>query len=82
MKYPADQAGSSVIPTESVIAINDIGNEAVVPTNTKRTPATGQESQFHPGRSLPMMPVGRSRVAGLPRQLLGYRKPAPVNLPL
>jgi hypothetical protein len=70
----ADQAESSVIPTESGMAVDEIGNEAVVPTNTKRAPATGQENEDHPGKSLPMMTVDRARVAGLPRQLLGYRE--------
>jgi hypothetical protein len=49
-----------------------IRDEAMGPKKTKRAPATGQEDQDHLGKSPPMIPVDRSRVAGLPRQLLGY----------
>jgi hypothetical protein len=74
MQNPTDQAETS-IPTESLMALDgpktSIGNEAVVPKSAKCAHATGQQNQDHPGKSLPMMPVDRSRVAGLPSQLLG-----------
>jgi hypothetical protein len=73
MQNPNYQAESSVIPTESGIAIEDIGNEDVVPTSTTRAPAIGQENQDHRGRSLPMIPVDCFRAADLPRQLLRHR---------
>jgi hypothetical protein len=77
MQNPTDNqaAESSVVPTESAMAIDGICNETVVPTSTKPAPATGQENPNHPGKSVPMMTADRSRVAGPPRQLMGgYRE--------
>jgi hypothetical protein len=75
-----DQAESSVaiIPTESGMAIDDIDIEAMVPTKTKRAPATGQENQYHLGKSHPMMTVNR-RHDTRRNDANDARKPAPVN---